>query len=113
MILKHALGRSVELADPANESPRWRYVYAGKPKPYFHPLCTPAGHVLTSFEPHDHVWHRGLWFTIKFVNGENFWEENAPFGTQQTVSLSSVTQDPPGRIRPAVGPGPAPGAARR
>ena len=54
----------------------------GLPKPCVHPLITPAGHRLTGFEMSDHVWHRGLWFTIKFVNGTNFWEEQPPFGIQ-------------------------------
>ncbi len=98
MILKHNIGRSIELADPEHDLPRWRYVYGGKPKPFFHPLCTPAGHCLTLFEPHDHVWHRGLWFTIKFVNGENFWEEHEPFGTQQTLVPPSITHTPDGGI---------------
>jgi hypothetical protein len=102
MILKHELGKSVELAEPGRELPRWRYVYSGKPKPYFHPICTPAGHCLTLFEPHDHVWHRGLWYTIKFINGENFWEEHEPYGTQQTQSLSVVTEDPPVRASATV-----------
>lgn len=91
MLLVHDLGRSIELREPTRELPLWRYVYGGKPKPFFHPLCTPAGHCLTLFEPHDHVWHRGLWFTIKFVNGENFWEERPPFGTQVTVAPPTVT----------------------
>lgn len=52
------------------------------PKPCVHPITTPAGATLTGFEMSDHVWHRGLWFTIKFINGVNFWEENAPFGVQ-------------------------------
>ncbi len=90
MILKHTIGQSVELADPARDLPRWRYVYGDKPKPYFHPLCTPAGHCLTLFEPHDHVWHRGLWYTFKFINGENFWEEIEPYGTQQTALPPSI-----------------------
>ena len=54
------------------------------PKPCVHPLVTPRGHVLSGFEMSDHVWHRGLWFTFKFVNGTNFWEEHAPFGVQVT-----------------------------
>ncbi len=52
------------------------------PKPCIHPLTTPAGVVLTGFEMSDHVWHRGLWFTIKFVNETNFWEEHDPYGRQ-------------------------------
>jgi hypothetical protein len=82
MILRHEVGRQVEWTETAGEPPRWTYVYGGRPKPYVHPLRTPSGIVLTVFEPHDHVWHRGLWFTFKFVNGENFWEEHPPFGVQ-------------------------------
>jgi hypothetical protein len=91
MILTHDLGSSIELRNAARgDTPLWKYVYSGKPKPYFHPLSTPSGHVLTNFEPHDHFWHRGLWFTIKFINGENFWEERPPFGTQRTLTPPTV-----------------------
>jgi hypothetical protein len=98
MILTHNLGTSIDLRDPHRERPLWRYVYGGKPKGFFHPLCTPAGHVLTNFEPHDHFWHRGLWFTIKFINGENFWEENPPFGTQRTAVPPTITHEAGGPI---------------
>jgi Methane oxygenase PmoA len=98
MNLTHIIGTSIELADPARELPLWRYVYGGRPKPYFHPVCTPAGHCLTLFEPHDHIWHRGLWYTIKFINGENFWEEREPYGTQRTAVPPSVEHAADGRI---------------
>jgi hypothetical protein len=98
MLLNHAIGTSIELKDPADEQPLWRYVYGGKPKPFFHPLCTPSGHVLTNFEPHDHFWHRGLWFTIKFINHENFWEEHPPFGTQRTLLPPTITHARHGQI---------------
>lgn len=45
------------------------------PKPYMHPLRTPGGTILTSFQPSDHVWHRGLWFAWKYIDGINYWEE--------------------------------------
>lgn len=99
MILKHDIGTSVELGNSRSESPLWRYVYGGKPKPFFHPLTTPAGHVLTNFEPHDHFWHRGLWFTIKFINGENFWEENLEkFGVQITRLPPPINHGPNGQV---------------
>ena len=50
------------------------------PKACVHPLNTPAGHCLSGFEMSDHVWHRGLWFTIKYLNETNFWEEHEPYG---------------------------------
>ncbi|HEU4324290.1 MAG TPA: PmoA family protein [Roseiflexaceae bacterium] len=96
--LTHALGHSVALSAPGAERPLWTYVYSGKPKPFFHPVCTPAGHCLTLFEPHDHFWHRGLWFTIKFINGENFWEEYGDFGSQRTLLPPAIAHGPDGRI---------------
>jgi hypothetical protein len=99
MMLRHELGHYLELQTPGMDAPLWRYDYGNKPKPFFHPLRTPAGFCLTLFEPHDHVWHRGLWFTIKFINGENFWEENDAFGAQQTRQPPNVTHLVDGSIR--------------
>lgn len=45
-------------------------------KPYFHPLAAPGGTLLTDLRPPDHPWHRGLWFSWKFINGLNYWEED-------------------------------------
>jgi hypothetical protein len=90
MILTHDIGTSIALWPHGDAPARWCYVYSGKPKPYFHPLCTPAGQELSLFEPHDHLWHRGLWFTIKFINGENFWEEGDSHGTQRTLRPPAV-----------------------
>lgn len=61
------------------------------PRPYVHPLTTPAGAVLTVEAPADHPWHHALWFTIKFVNGENFWEEYGEFGTLRTIATNEST----------------------
>lgn len=55
----------------------WKLVFDAKqPKTYFHPLATLEGQVLTEFEPEDHPWHRGLWWSWKFINGLNYWEED-------------------------------------
>jgi len=43
------------------------------PKPYFHPMRTYAGDVVTAFRPHDHRWHKGLAMTVSHLSGENFW----------------------------------------
>ena len=56
-------------------------------KPYFHPLATPGGTLLTDLRPTDHPWHRGLWFSWKFINGLNYWEEN-----RQTHSSEGATE---------------------
>jgi len=59
---------------------RWTYVWGARRRPFVHPLRTPSGLLLTRDAPDDHPWHHGLWFTIKFVNGENFWEEYDEYG---------------------------------
>ena len=55
-------------------------MWSARRRPFVHPLRTPSGLVLTRDAPDDHPWHHGLWFTIKFVNGENFWEEYDEYG---------------------------------
>ncbi|MEZ5238765.1 MAG: DUF6807 family protein [Microthrixaceae bacterium] len=40
----------------------------------------PGGRVISVDAPADHPWHHGLWYTIKFVNDDNFWEEFGEFG---------------------------------
>jgi hypothetical protein len=55
----------------------WSLVFdASQPKSYFHPLASVDGETLTAFEPADHPWHRGLWWSWKFINGLNYWEED-------------------------------------
>jgi hypothetical protein len=49
-------------------------------KPYFHPVALPGGPVLTWDRPEDHPWHRALWFSWKFLNGVNYWEEDPKTG---------------------------------
>ena len=84
-IIQQRYDEAIEIADDASPA-RATYRHGPLlPKPCVHPIVTLAGTTLTGFEMSDHVWHRGLWFTIKFINGENFWEENAPFGTQHSV----------------------------
>jgi hypothetical protein len=58
----------------------WTYKWGARRRPFIHPLATPAGRVLTVDAPPDHPWHHALWFAIKYVNGDNFWEEIAPYG---------------------------------
>ena len=59
----------------------WQFNY-GKDtrKPYFHPVALADGTVLTCLSPHDHPWHRALWFSWKMLNGVNYWEEDPKTG---------------------------------
>lgn len=43
------------------------------PAPFFHPLRTLAGGVVTNHRPNDHRWHKGLAMTISHLSGQNFW----------------------------------------
>ncbi len=58
------------------------------PRPHVHPLRTRSGRVVSSNAPVDHPWHHGLWSTIKFVNGANFWEEYGEFGVLSPVDIA-------------------------
>jgi len=55
----------------------WRLNYSqtNDTKPYFSFLAPVGGPNLVCIKPKDHVWHYGLWFSWKFINGLNYWEE--------------------------------------
>ncbi|MBB5803393.1 hypothetical protein F4560_003161 [Saccharothrix ecbatanensis] len=75
--VRHELGVSVAIRDGDVEL--FRYVYnpdtvqLESPKPYIHPLRTRAGRVVSLFRPHDHVWHKGIAWSLPHVGEENFW----------------------------------------
>jgi hypothetical protein len=77
---------------------RWTYHWGASRRPFVHPLRTPAGHVLTRDAPDDHPWHHGLWFAIKYVDGDNFWEEMAPYGVLRHDGPPDVDHLPDGRV---------------
>jgi hypothetical protein len=43
------------------------------PRPYLSPIRTLAGEVVSLFRPHDHVWHKGIAWSLPVVGDENFW----------------------------------------
>lgn len=43
------------------------------PRPYFHPLRTRAGREISTYRPWDHVWHKGLAWSLPNVGPWNFW----------------------------------------
>jgi methane monooxygenase PmoA-like len=56
-----------------------RYVYAPgeaqleSPRSYFHPLRTLRGDLVSLYRPHDHVWHKGIAWSLPNVGPANFW----------------------------------------
>ena len=76
----------------------WQFNYSQLGKPYFHPLNTIDGYTLTWLSPPDHRWHYALWFSWKYINGVNYWEEDKithiPDGiTEVTKQTIQVTED--------------------
>ncbi len=57
---------------------------------YFHPLRTIDGKDLTWTSPPDHIWHYGLWFSWKTINGVNYWE--IPQGRKYPVGRTMITK---------------------
>lgn len=43
------------------------------PRPYLHPLRTRAGAVVSEYRPWDHVWHKGIAWSLPHVGPWNFW----------------------------------------
>ena len=75
----------------------WQLVVDPKrPKSYFHPLATVDGEVLTALEPSDHRWHRGLWWSWKYINGINYWEENPQTGASEGITELTQAELVPG-----------------
>ncbi len=83
--LSHAADPSLEWRETANSlalvrggTLLWQHNHdKAASKTCFHPLSTAGGFVLTADKPADHPWHHGLWWSWKFINGVNYWEENA------------------------------------
>ncbi|HSU52871.1 MAG TPA: DUF6807 family protein [Candidatus Dormibacteraeota bacterium] len=55
----------------------WKFSWStNQGKPYFHPVRLLGGESLTALQPGDHPWHYGLWFSWKYINHVNYWEED-------------------------------------
>ena len=65
----------------------WRFHFdpARETKPFFDPVCVAGGPSLTWARPSDHPWHYGLWFSWKYINGLNYWEEKEGRSQGETV----------------------------
>ena len=87
------------LAVSHGEQQLLRYVYRPteaqleSPRPYFHPLRTLTGDCVSLYRPHDHVWHKGIAWSLPNVGPENFWA--APPTCVTAAMSSSPTTAPP------------------
>ena len=61
--------------------PVWRFNYGpDRSKPFFNPVGLLDGTSLTWDGPPDHPWHHALWFSWKYINKLNYWEESRKTG---------------------------------
>jgi hypothetical protein len=76
MSLRHG---DTEVTALADDRELFRYVFRPddaqleSPRPYFHPVRTLAGDLVTVYRPHDHVWHKGIALSLPNVGPDNFW----------------------------------------
>jgi type 1 glutamine amidotransferase len=70
-----------------NGQPIWRFNFGtNESKPFFNPVALPGGPSLTWNSPSDHRWHHALWFSWKYINGLNYWEEDPKTGRSEGVT---------------------------
>jgi Family of unknown function (DUF6807) len=75
--LTHDYDSSLTVAHAGQDLLRYVYqppeVQLESPRPYFHPLRTLDGDLVSLYRPHDHVWHKGIALSLPNVGTANFW----------------------------------------
>lgn len=77
LTVRHEVNRSLEVSRAGQSL--LTYVYAPddaqmeSPRPFFHPMFTLDGQSVTLLRPHDHLWHKGLSWSLPNVGPHNFW----------------------------------------
>ena len=77
LTIEHVLGDAIALR--ADDVELARYVYSTRdpqvesPRPFFHPLRSRAGDVVSAYRPWDHLWHKGLALSLPHLGPDNFW----------------------------------------
>jgi hypothetical protein len=75
--LVHEHGRSLRLTHDGADLVRYVYrpwdAQLESPRPYLHPLRTLGGDTVSLYRPHDHVWHKGIAWSLPNVGTANFW----------------------------------------
>ena len=75
------------IACERNGQTLWHFSFStNKAKPFIHPLRVNGSDSLTASQPSDHRWHYGLWFSWKYINGVNYWEEDKNSGRAEGLT---------------------------
>lgn len=73
----HEVGRAIDVVHDGTTLAQYVYVPTDvqleSPRPYLHPVRTRGGDLVTAFRPHDHVWHKGIAWSLPVVGEHNFW----------------------------------------
>ena len=73
----HDVGRAIDVVLDGTTLAQYVYVPTDvqleSPRPYVHPVRTRRGDLVTGFRPHDHVWHKGIAWSLPVVGEHNFW----------------------------------------
>ncbi|WP_315097982.1 PmoA family protein [uncultured Cellulomonas sp.] len=73
----HGVGRAVDVVADGITLAQYVYVPTDvqleSPRPYLHPVRTRGGDLVTAYRPHDHVWHKGIAWSLPVVGEHNFW----------------------------------------
>jgi serine/threonine protein kinase len=91
-------GDSVDIAI-GNELLTTYHTATELPKPYFSPVCSAGGTVITRAleNPADYPWQKGVWCALDAVNGLRFWSELAKIENIRTELL--VSEGNPAQLR--------------
>ncbi|MFT7841616.1 PmoA family protein [Saccharothrix sp. BKS2] len=77
LALRHDIGSALTVRAGDVELARYDYApdtsQVESPKPFLHPVRTRAGRLVSLFRPHDHVWHKGIAWSLPNVGEDNFW----------------------------------------
>jgi hypothetical protein len=64
----------IKVTPDAKDFLLWQLNFDPAMKPFFHPVYSPDGTLLSAEAPADHLWHLGQWFCWKYINKLNYWE---------------------------------------
>jgi hypothetical protein len=79
-----------------DDLPVWRFSFdSSKGKTFFQPLTVAGSPELTNYKPQDHPWHYGLWFSWKYINHVNYWEEDPKTGNAVNNTFGKTTWKAP------------------
>ena len=89
----HDVDRAVDVVADGTTLAQYVYVPTDvqleSPRPYLHPVRTRGGDLVTAFRPHDHVWHKGIAWSLPVVGEHNFWGGPTYVHGQEYVQLEN------------------------